>query len=579
MKKYALHIREYLIVMVLTFTVVFQSVQAQEPAPSTWNSFINSVANPIVSDTFRTQTFAGKETDNWRYVLSGGAEVTNEPTLKMPLNSKIIFEPYSIDSYTNDTIGVRIAFNDILKDEKIFFEVIQKGEHRNIDVIKIAQADSSAQYKLKKLIGSSPLFNITVTKPATGTKFGYYRTNYIFAFGNIPEYSLFTGTGNWNDTICWSHLPSLRHRKALINGEITISANTLCKHIALNNGNIHLSSGTKLTTDNLILYNENSTLSSEGEIIINEQLTVHKTFEERGKWYFISFPFDVYSQNIDSRFVQKDATPNIGGNFFYVQTYNGDRRASSNQSSGNWEVLPIHSGNSPVFEKNKGYLIALDEKANNHTLTFSSKPGDIPSDFARNGLISIPISPSTANANKENYGWYLCGNPFPHPLVLSDLENTATLDGYAYIFQNSAYKAYPLNSDYAIPPYSAFFVKSDGQTEIKTKSNKVLKSFELIQPSEFTTSSASEPDTKNTTSNTVITNTTPIHLGVNGQTLQLANIPDQGYVEIFNITGHCLLKQTFQRGSSSIPLSLRPGVYLARLTTGQKQEIKKFILL
>ena len=41
------------------------------------------------------------------------------------------------------------------------------------------------------------------------------------------------------------------------------------------------------------------------------------------------------------------------------------------------------------------------------------------------------------------------------------------LDGYIYLYQNGAYQAYALNSDYAIAPYTAFFVKASEKTVIK----------------------------------------------------------------------------------------------------------------
>lgn len=579
MKKYALHCIECILVTVLTLTSVPQLIQAQEPAPTNWDNFINSTGNPIVSDTFRMQTFAGKETDNWKFELSGGAEVIDKSTLKLPLGSKAVFEPYILDKYTNISICIYTGGFNLVKDENLIFEFYRQEKTERGNAFAPSSNNSSYEFKQKLIPNNPSSINIETPSPSPNTLNGYYRVDSTYAFGNIPQYSLFTGTGNWNDTIRWSHLPPLRHRKALINGEVTSHTNIQCEHVVVNNGNVHISFGTTFRTNNLILYSDNSTLSSEGTLVINNQLIIQKTFTEKGKWYFISFPFDVYADNIASPFVQKDATPNNGGNFFYVQTYNGEKRATSNKASGNWEVLPIRSGNTPVFEKNKGYLVALDEKATTLTLSFSSKPGDIPSDFAKNGSISIPASSSNAGTRKENLGWCLCGNPFPGPLKLSELENTSTLDGYIYIFQNGSYKAYPIDSDYAIPPYSAFFVKSSGQAEIKITHKQSLKSFELIQPSSLSALQRSEPKTKEATSIVTVSNVSQTHFAVNNQTLTLDNIPCQGYIEIFNITGNRVLKQTCQQGNLIIPLSLKPGVYLIKLNTPIKQETKKFILL
>ena len=580
MKKYALHCIECALVTVLILTSVPQLVQAQEPTPTNWDSFINSADNPIVSDTFRMQTFAGKETDNWRYTLSGGAEnkLSNDRhVIKLPPASSISFETYTLNKYSEVVIYMRLAGRDLMPKENLSSGFLKNGSIQENTIFSPNTEKQLFNFQRYHLSGNPSSLEIWVSKPAVNTANGYYMTDTIYAFGNIHQYSLFTNTGNWDDTTHWSHLPPLRHRKALISGKITTLTNIRCENTAVNNGNLHISPGTTFSTNALILYTENSTLSSEGELLINGPLTIQKTFAEKGKWYFISFPFDVYASNIASPFVQKDDRLNSGGDFYYIQTYNSEKRAANNKASGNWEVLPICSGNTPVFEKNKGYLIALDEKATTQTLTFSSKPGDIPSDFARNG--SIPVSSSNVGTDKDNQGWYLCGNPFPSPLKLSELENTSTLDGYIYIFQNGSYKAYPINSDYVIPPYSAFFVKSSGQTEIKITHNQLLSSFELIQPSSLSVLQRSEPETKDATSIVTVSKISQTHFAVNNQTLTLDNVPCQGYIEIFNITGNRVLKQTCQQGNLTISLSLKPGVYLIKLNTPIRQETKKFILL
>ena len=202
-------------------------------------------------------------------------------------------------------------------------------------------------------IGSNPSSFAITTNKKVNTQNGYYMTDSVFAYGDIPSYSLFSGIGNWNDTTLWSHLPPLRHRNALIKGNVTITTDTYCKDIAIHSGSLEINPGNLFILQNLDLYENKASLHSGGTILLSGRITFHKTFEEPGKWYFISFPFDVYPPGIDLHFEQKDATPNDGGNYFYVQSYNGDKRASSNQSAGNWEVVPIRPDNVPLFEKTK----------------------------------------------------------------------------------------------------------------------------------------------------------------------------------------------------------------------------------
>ena len=402
----------------------------------------------------------------------------------------------------------------------------------------------------------------------------------IYATGKIPIYSLFTGTGDWNDTIRWSHLPPLRHRNALINGNATITTNTYCNNAAVSSGNLQIAQNIRLSLNNLDLFETDASIRSEGEIIISDHVTFHKTFEKAGKWYFISFPFDVYPSGIDPRFEQKDDTPNDGGNYFYVQSYNGDKRASTNQSTGNWEVAAINSNNTPLFEKNKGYLIALDEKATEQTITFSSRPDDILVDFGNTGAITIPLDSDITSGNEENYGWYLCGNPLPAPLLLSGIEKNMALDGNIYVYDGSGYKTYSLNSNYALPPFAAFFIKASSPTELKVSSNSTsTKAMEIIQTNLPLNKSIAEPHPAK--QNTAIGNphTKDFHFFIKDKQLYLRNIPETGYIRLLNMMGQCLLQKEIRQGSQVIRITDRPGMYILQIHSAKYQKHQKVILL
>ncbi|MCD7913817.1 MAG: hypothetical protein LUG96_00205 [Tannerellaceae bacterium] len=118
-------------------------------------------------------------------------------------------------------------------------------------------------------------------------------------------------------------------------------------------------------------------------MVVEDQMHVYKTFDEKGKWYFVSFPFDVYMDGIDKDFELKDDQPNAGGNFLYILFYDGIKRSMQNRSTGNWEIISTMNGNQPVFEKGKGYLIAIDEKATKNTLVFSSVTSNYSSGYLK----------------------------------------------------------------------------------------------------------------------------------------------------------------------------------------------------
>lgn len=578
MKKKVLYFVQCSLVKISLFSAICP-LQAQVSNPSSWQNFVNSNENVMVSDTFRLQTFGDSEWDNWEYTLIGNSSlVQDKNTIKIPVGSGAIFLPLSLTNYTNAKIVVHIAGLNLKPGESLLFKVHRNNKDEVITANKPEQGKDFMGYKYLTIADNPSSFTIT-TNRTTNTQNGYYMTDSIFAYGDIPSYTLFSGIGDWSDTTRWSHLPPLRHRNALINGNVNIAADTYCNNATISAGDLIISPQSRLTLNNLDLYGTEAAIHSNGEINISNCITLHKTFDKAGKWYFISFPFDVYPTGIDPRFAQKDATPNDGGNYFYVQSYNGDKRASANQSAGNWEVVPIRSNGVPLFEKNKGYLIALDEKATNRTLSFSSQPGDIPEDFARTGLLAVPIESSMTSDNQENYGWYLCGNPLPAPLVLSQIEKNIALDGKVYIYDGRGYKSYSLDSNYALPPFSAFFVKTSAPTEIKVVSDQApTKATNIIQTDFPLVLKENEPCQSSQSSGLDTSATGDILFRIKDRSIYLENVPETGLLRLVNMTGNCVLQRKIQEGSQTIPFTCEPGIYILQIRSSHHLSHHKVIL-
>lgn len=578
MKKKVLHFVQCSFVKI-SLSAAVCPLHAQVSDPSSWQNFVNSNENVMVSDTFRLQTFGDSEWDNWEYTLIGNSSlVQDKNTIKIPVGSGAFFQPLPLTNYTNAKIVVHIAGLNLKPGESLLFKVHRNNKDEVITANKPEQGKDFMGYKYLTIGDNPSSFTITTNK-ITNTQNGYYMTDSIFAYGDIPSYTLFSGIGDWNDTTRWSHLPPLRHRNALINGNVNITADTHCNNATISAGDLIISPQSRLTLNNLDLYGTEATIHSNGEINISNCITLHKTFDKAGKWYFISFPFDVYPTGIDPRFAQKDATPNDGGNYFYVQSYNGDKRASANQSAGNWEVVPIRSIGVPLFEKNKGYLIALDEKAADRTLSFSSQPGDIPEDFARTGLLAVPIESSMTSDNQENYGWYLCGNPLPAPLVLSQIEKNIALDGKVYIYDGRGYKSYSLDSNYALPPFSAFFVKTSAPTEIKVVSDQApTKATNIIQTDFPLVLKENEPCQSSQSSGLDTSATGDILFRIKDRSIYLENVPETGLLRLVNMTGNCVLQRKIQEGSQTIPFTCEPGIYILQIRSSHHLSHHKVIL-
>ncbi|MCD8137313.1 MAG: T9SS type A sorting domain-containing protein, partial [Parabacteroides gordonii] len=415
------------------------------------------------------------------------------------------------------------------------------------------------------------------SNPAPNSQGGFYLINSLSAYGQIPKYSLFSGNGNWNDTIRWSHLPPLRRRSALINGSVTVNSSVDCQTASLGNGSLSIAEGGHFIVDTLFLHSADLSLTVQGKLSIKENITLQHTFPEKDKWYFLSFPFDVSLKGLDPRFELKDDTFSGNGDYLYVQTYNSDKRASSQQATGNWEVFPMPSSsdNPLIFEKGKGYLVALDATASDNTLTFSVDKENIPDNFGKSVSIPINIS-SSGDADTDHGGWHLCGNPLPAPLKLSRIKPDPALDGNIYLYDGNTYKPYPIGSNYALPPFAAFFVKATAATEL-TITGELSAANAILLKSDFSLrSELAEPTEVKTQISQVEKETGKSFL--KGNTFYLEDLPSAGKVKVIDVAGRVVYYRAVLNGSSVLPLSLRSGLYIIIIEAGGYRAQHKCVL-
>ena len=571
--------------LALLLSVFVLPLYAQVNDPALWESYVNSPTNTVVCDTFRFQSFEGNPTDNWIYecdneVLfdantNGIKGQGGNYSLKLFSEDNVRFERFDPSFYKNVKVTFGAAAQHLSLKSALHVQAqnFAMGITIDSDWTIMGHNDYSFSYREKMYdikeggsryrdnpITMPNIYSLAISILKTPGE-GYLCIDSVYAYGDIPTNSLFAGKGNWQDTANWTHLPAERHRNAFIKGDITANRYIKCNNIHLSNGSIHINKGNQLSVNNLSLYDTNAFLTSEGNIQVSGKLTVHRTFEEKGEWYFISFPFDVYPEGINPAFQMKDATPNDGGNYFYVLAYNGDKRQSTNTTNGNWDVLsPSQLSGRPVFEKNKGYLIALDEKATINTLSFSSS-GKIPEDFGSSGLINIQVT-NSPNGNNANSGWYLCGNPFAAPLSLRQIPENPNLDGYIYVYDGTTYTPYPIGSNYQLPPFSAFFVKAKASTDIpitKTQENQQGVLLSLSAPLRLTTS---DPIVNNPSSTTCVNSASST---IKGSTLCVNNLQQQANLFVYNQIGKLVFKQAIPSGTSTIRLPLSSGFYILRI--------------
>lgn len=561
------------------------SLFAQVSDPALWDSFIyNSTKNVEVRDTFRFQSFEGELTDNWKYnnkdasLFNATSDNINKQggnfSLKLPANASVEFEAHDISKYREVMTLFGFAARNIPKGTKVEVTAFKPDKIYPITVFEAPINDYCLSYRdiahngdpdKKTKVNPFMMLNaysLKIQSPEMPTD-AYICIDSVLAYGYIAGYSLFSGKGNWRDTALWTHLPAERARKALIKGDIVVNDMITCKEASVSDGSIHIKKGNRLALNRLFLHETDAFFTSEGDVEIDKNITVYRTLPGKGEWYFISFPFDVYKEGIDPAFTLQDDTPNKGGNYLYVLDYNGNKRQENNSQTGNWDVVsPSELNGRPVFEKNKGYLIALDAKAATRTLSFSSMD-KIPTTFGKEATLNISVSPS-ASGDTEDSGWYLCGNPFAAPLSLSQFPKTPDLDGYIYVYNGSTYTAYAIGSNYKLPPFSAFFVKA------KTASNiQLTKTFgtdkEILLPFSFPVQlSATDPNTQNVIS----THTADAAYSlVSGNRLVVKNLPEQTKLYIYDIKGALVMKQNISPGTSEVPLPLTNGFYIIHIVS------------
>ena len=551
------------------------SAQSEWLSPLQWKSLVqDSQKNLIIRDTVLYQSFDSDNPLSINYTVSGQYDffypqeegiqgASDSRAIRLYPGSRLTIDTLIYPALKMAEIHIPFAFQHVNKEEDIYFTTYFYSGDTEFDARPyVVKSNDCSRYFREIYVGrqcfyrgrrSAPYrLQIKVTKPTSASD-GYYCIDSLFLVGNIEQYSLLQQSGTWHDHSLWSHDYTSLRRVALIDADVRINQAAECLHLINNQKEIRI--------------------QPEG-VLHTQQMTTLHTFAEKGKWYFISFPHDVSLAGIDARFQLGDAstvTTEPVNNILYIQTYDGRRRAENNRSDGNWTVLSADafSPEDILLEKGKGYLMAIDETADIQTLSFSS-PADNSLTFRE--TLSVPLEANTLQGGDEaNNGWILCGNPYPSAVSLQEILPNPDLDGYVYLYNGQDYEAYPIDSDYAIPAGSAFFVKAVQDTELLFQRKENTASSVILQHTALPYQ-GKEPGSPSITQE--IKPSCKIQYTIRAGKIHIQN-SQAGELIVYTVLGKEVKRMRLLEGEGEYALPQSAGMYFLRIISGTQTETVK----
>jgi hypothetical protein len=572
----------YTLTAFTTLLTLSTSAIAQTIPSSNWNELVNSSDNKKTETCIRLQTFDNKGTDNWGYDggtfvsdLSGiGGQIANDDLgtkggIKLRDGETLEMENiagYSTIKYIICAGGYDLPSKSTLK------AFTYDSENTEGSTILISQSEGSIQASKLDLPGKYSKLKLSATTNSHEDRFFFIK--YIKAMTETCRYSLFTGEGDWNSDK-WSHGIATGETVALIQGEANVTTTISCDNVALGDGAVlNISQGGELKVKRLEIFTSQPNIHNQGSIEISEKLVINKDFEEKGKWYMVSFPFDVRKSDI-TNLTQGNKSTTGTGNYFYVYEYDGEKRANAQKVGGNWKIKEIVTNdNDLIFEKNKGYLVAIDEGASVNTLTVSHNG---PMTLPKTETIDIPISTTTnIDSNNAHFGWYLCGNPLFQNITPSALTTNDMFDGTIYCYNGTDFEPLTQQSQKQIPVMGAFFVKVKGTTSITATQSEYQGTTSPLAIACYSIDNYKEPSISSgtKTSHNILAN-----IRTTDNKLYISDLKESATLSVYSDKGQLLFNTNLAEKSHEIDIDFIKDSYLVVLKTKDKTQSIKVVRL
>ena len=256
------------------------------------------------------------------------------------------------------------------------------------------------------------------------------------ATGNIPDNSVFTGTGNWSTAGNWNHGIPNSSTDVTISGDITITSTAQCNNLTIANGG-------KLTI------NDGSTLTPTGTF----------TIEDGGTLIDYTATQSSLTGKMKRNVVNADWNATDKSGYHLIASPNTNQEISGNWISGNydfyaydeitnmWLNQKVGANSLTHFTPGRGYLVAYDT--------------DINKEF--DGVFkNVNVTINLTKTASKGEGWNLLGNPYPSNLTWNTIEWTLTnVEGVAKVWKESSKAYIDVNPGDVIPANQGFWVKAN----------------------------------------------------------------------------------------------------------------------
>lgn len=502
--------RKLHVASVLLLAVTHNHAQELPQSPSQWSTFVSSDKNLLVEHTLLKQSFETEASDQWEYITDGTVvdlstyginKIDGNKALKLTRNQNLTLEtipvaPY-LDYYTSvktlvDAAGYKTIKGCILEtrhhsatEERLYNWITIKATNSYTfpfnDPNSLATNIEYAANQKTRVFEMDKHFqpySFSANDFSSANEYAFFIDN-IRIIGKASMYTMTSTNDTWSNTD-WTHNRPQAHTSALVAHDTEVNTHEQCNNLHIGNATLHINSnGNLLVSDNLVIHSQtnsstNPAFYNEGALSIQNNLEFHITFDQKAKWVFVSFPHDVYIDDIDNNWNLGDASTTTGGNKFYVRKYNSDKRASDGSSG--WQVISTSEVNSstPLFERNKGYLVAIDQTATEATLPVYIHNEKLTPTFASNATVAISAALHNSNASSEHSGWSLMGNPFPAEITVDYLLSTLGSGYELFTFDGSEYAKLESGSGHTIKPFGAFFIKATQAKTINLNNQKSI---------------------------------------------------------------------------------------------------------